>query len=528
MRDGLDGTGQLVRLILRRDRFRLSVWVLALTGLTYFAGNAMGTTFPTRASIEAYAGSLAASPAAIALSGPPIGLDTLAGIVLSKVSFIGLVGVALMAVFEVVRHTRTEEEEGRLELLRSAAIGRDTPGAAATLVTSGASVAVGLGVGLAAAAAAVPFGEAMLYGASVAALGIFFAAATLCLAQVFTHARGTGGAALGGFGLAFVVRGIGDVQHSWLVWLSPVGWSQATHPLGDARWWPLLISLAAAAALVALAGTLAAHRDLGAGMLAERSGNERASAWLSGPVGLALRVQRANLVGWVLGVFALGAVYGSLTQGVEDMARGNETLAAYFRAAGQGSLVDAFLATMLLILALLAAAYATSSALRLTTEESAGRVEPLLATSLTRTRWMLGSLTVTVLGSAAVLFAGGLGLGLSSALSVSDASKLWRVATLQLVYLPAVLLLAALVALAHGWAPAWAKVVWALLAVWFVVGYLGALLHPPDWLRQLSPFTHTPGVPVEPLALGAPLLITLIAIALTGLGVVGFRIRDVH
>ena len=75
---------------------------------------------------------------------------------------------------------------------------------------------------------------------------------------------------------------------------------------------------------------------------------------------------------------------------------------------------------MLLVLALLAGAYAVSSALRLTSEETSGRLEPLLATGLSRARWMLGTLTMTVLGSAAVLLAAGLGLGSTYALSTSD------------------------------------------------------------------------------------------------------------
>ena len=44
--------------MLRRDRVRLPVWVLALTGLTYFSGSAMGTTFPSQAAIDSYAGSI--------------------------------------------------------------------------------------------------------------------------------------------------------------------------------------------------------------------------------------------------------------------------------------------------------------------------------------------------------------------------------------------------------------------------------------------------------------------------------------
>ena len=52
-----------------------------------------GTTFSSQAAIDSYARTYAASPAMTALAGPPIALDTLAGIVISKVSFIGYVGV---------------------------------------------------------------------------------------------------------------------------------------------------------------------------------------------------------------------------------------------------------------------------------------------------------------------------------------------------------------------------------------------------------------------------------------------------
>lgn len=524
----LAGTSGLVRLLLRRDRVRIPVWVLAMTVLTYSSGSAMGTTFPTQASIDAYAGSMATSPSVVFLAGPPVGLDTLAGIVLNKVSFLGLVGVCLMTVLQVVRHTRTEEEEGRSELVRSAVVGRDAAVAATLLVTGGAALLVGLGQALATAAAQVPVGDAFLYGASVAALGPVFAGIALCTAQVFTHARGATGSALALFGVAYVVRGAGDVQENGLVWLSPIGWSQAAHATGaDATWWPLLVPLLATALLVGLAVWLQRLRDEGAGLVAGRPGNARAPRSLSGPFGLAYRTQRGSLVGWVVGLFVLGAVYGSLTQGVEDLARSNPTLEEFFRAAGQGSLVDSFLSTMLLVLALLAAAYAVSSALRLASEETSGRLENLLATGLSRRRWMLGTLTMTLLGSAAVLLAGGLGLATTYALSTSDLGELPRIAGLELVYLPAVLVPAGIAALVNGWRPGWARVAWAVLAVWFVLGYLGELLDAPDWLVQSSPFSRTPAVPADPLSLGAPAVIAAAALLLVGVGVLALRRRDV-
>ena len=189
----------------------------------------------------------------------------------------------------MVRHTRAEEEEGRAELVRA---GRRRPGRRGRRDHAGDRRAPpcssALGQALATAAAQVPVGDALLYGASVAALGLVFAGIALCTAQVFTHARAASGAALALFGVAYVVRGAGDVQDNGLVWLSPIGWSQATHATGaDATWWPLLVPVVAVVLLVGLAVWLQGLRDAGAGLVAARPGRRDAAA-------LAVRAVRAG------------------------------------------------------------------------------------------------------------------------------------------------------------------------------------------------------------------------------------------
>ncbi|MGN6129429.1 MAG: ABC transporter permease, partial [Nocardioidaceae bacterium] len=421
---GYAGTGELLRLAVRRDRVVLPAWLLGLSGVTFYAGRAMGTAFPTQASLDAYAASAAHSPALVAMSGPPLALDTLPGVVLTKVWMMSLLGVSLMALLEAVRHTRSEEEAGRAELLRGTVVGRQAPVAVALLLGCGASVVLGALTARARAGAAVPAVSALLYGASTAVLGVVFAAVGVCLAQLFAHARAAQGAGLALVGLAYVVRALGDVRGDWLVWLSPMGWAQATHILGDERWWPLGVGLLAAVALSALARRLSAARDLDAGLVAAREGAPAAGPLLSGALGLAVRLERGALAGWAVGMFALTLMIGSLSGSVQDMARDNPALESYLRRTGQGTFVESFLATMLLVVALLAAGYATSAAARLRTEESSGRLEPLLATGLSRGGWLSAWLTVAVAGTVGLLFLGGLGLGLAAGEGVGP----WRLA----------------------------------------------------------------------------------------------------
>ena len=118
------GTGTLVRLILRRDRRRLPVWWLAQVGLVGVSAVSVQGLYDTPQARATYAATVGTSGASISMSGPPVALDTIGGITVFEVATTAVIGVALMAVFLTLRHTRTDEEAGRTELLRAGVLGR--------------------------------------------------------------------------------------------------------------------------------------------------------------------------------------------------------------------------------------------------------------------------------------------------------------------------------------------------------------------------------------------------------------------
>jgi ABC-2 type transport system permease protein len=179
---------------------------------------------------------------------------------------------------------------------------------------------------------------------------------------------------------------------------------------------------------------------------------------------LALRLQRGGLLWWGLGVVLLGVGYGSITGSIDDFVSGNQTIQDVI-ARGPGSLVDSFLATSLLILALVTGGFAVQAVGRLRTEESSGRAETLLATPTPRLRWAASHLAIAFGGSAVVLVAGSLGLGLLAGLTTSDLGQVPRVALASLAYVPPVWILAAIAAALFGVAPQWTALAWAPLAV---------------------------------------------------------------
>jgi ABC-2 type transport system permease protein len=92
---------------------------------------------------------------------------------------------------------------------------------------------------------------------------------------------------------------------------------------------------------------------------------------------------------------------------------------------------------------------------------------------------------------------------------------------------PAVwVLIGAAVAL-FGLLPRAMSVAWGALGVCFLVSYLGPLLSLPDWVMDLSPYSHVPLLPAEDFSPGPLLALTAVAAALTAVGVIAFRRRDV-
>jgi ABC-2 type transport system permease protein len=521
------GTGTLVRLILRRDRRRLPVWWVAQVGLVGVSAISVQSLYDTPQARATYAATVGTSGASISMSGPPVALDTIGGITVFEVATTAVIGVALMAVFLTLRHTRTDEEAGRSELLRAGVLGRQADLLATGLVVGAASVAVGAGIAVAFLAAGLPTSGSLLYGASIAAVGLIFTGVGLVAAQVTQHARGAVGIGLAALGVAFGLRAIGDVADNGLSWLSPIGWTQATNAFGDERWWPLLPAVLLGPALGVLAGWLTTRRDIGSGLVSPRPGPPVASRWLAGQVGLAARLQRTALIGWASGMLVLGAAFGSLGQDVQDMIEGNPELQQVFlQSSGGATVVDAYFGTVLMISALIATGFTVSSVTRLRSEETAIRVEPLLATPLGRVRWAASSLVTTVLGTVAVLVATGVGTGLAYAAVARDAGQVWALTGATLAYLPAALVLGGIGVALFGWAPRLGGLAWAVLAVCVVMGWLGELLRLPDAVLRLSPYDRTPQVPVVGLDWTPLLVLAAVAVALTAAGLAGLRRRD--
>jgi ABC-2 type transport system permease protein len=527
--ESLAGTRHLVRLIGRRDRIRLPLWLVGLGGTIVSSAVAVPAVYDSPEKVAGYAAAVGTSPVSYLMSGRQAGIDTIGGIVANEVSQIAQLGVCLMVTFLVVRHTRAEEESGRAELLRSTVLGRHAATLAGLLYGVTAALLLGAVTTVAMLASDLdPLGS-VTYGFGLALLGICYAAVALVAAQVSTTARGALGIAGIAIALGYLVRGLGAMRDNALVWVSPFGWAQRMDAFGDEQWWPVVPLLALTVGLLALAASLTARRDFAGGLLQIRPGRPRASRAVSTPLGLTLRLQRGLLIGWAVGLAAAGVIYGAVIPTIPDLVASNPDIADMVGASADAeeALIDAFLAYIYVFLAVVSTGFAVTSVLRLRSEEEAGRAELVLATRVSRTAWVGATVAVTVFGVLLMAVSMGLGLAVGYAAGMGEWDQIAAQLASQVSYAPGVLLVAAVAVALPGLAPRWAGLAWALVAFVFLQMVLGELLRLPDWVDAISPFHHLPQLPVDGFTAGPALAELALAAVLVLLGLWGYRRRDV-
>jgi ABC-2 type transport system permease protein len=537
----LTGTPRLVRLALRRDRVVLPVWIAVLIGLLAATVGSISSLYATEADRLAYATVAATNVVARAFDGPMAG-TSLGAITMTESFGILALLAGIMSVQAIVRHTRLEEETGRAELVGAGVIGRHAPLVAALLVVAGANLVTGITVSATLVLAGLPATGSVLAGAALAGVGLTFAGVAAVAAQVSGTARGANTIGIVVVAATFLLRAIGDatgrvtdsgvdVVSAWPSWLSPIGWGQQIRAFGDDRAALLWLFVITAGLLIAAAFNLRSHRDVGAGVLPTRPGPAVARPTLRHPLGFALRLHRGALIGWVAGLALVASALGAVAHEVEELLETSEELAALVAATGDsGMLVDLYIAFAIAILALAATAYLIQAVLRVRSEELAGRVEPVLATAVGRTRYLAAHLLWAIVGLVAILLVIAVSAAVTAGVVTGDWDGVfadWLLAAA--VQVPAALVIGGIAVVAVAWLPRLAAAVaWTALTLSLVIGQFGQLFGLPQAVTNLSPFTHVPAVPAEDLQLLPMVILVAIAAGLHLVGFVGWRRRDLR
>lgn len=511
----------LTRLAWRQDRLLIAVWTLALVAFCYASAAATPSLYASTAERVQAAQAINDNPAVVALYGPILDVHSAGELSMTKATVLYAVFVALLGMILVRRHTRTDEESGRTELVSAGAVGAHAPLTAAFAAATGVFVLLGVLVALADIAGGLAVGGSLLFGLSWTLLGLVGAAVTLVAAQLVPSTRTCAALAGSMIGALYLLRAVGDTSAAALSWLSPFGWATQLRAWSGTRWWVLALYVALVVALVVLAHALRSRRDLGAGLVAARPGPARGAPALGSSLSLALRLHRGMLIGWTIAVVGMGALMGAIAPGVSGLLTGQAAQEMIRRLGGPGSLERTLIAAEASIGALVVTAFAIGVVAHTSHDEQTGLAERTLSSGATRRALFAGTLTVAAGGALWLCLATGIGVALGYRRDVVP------VVFSVLATAPAVLVIVGVGVLGWSLRPGWYAAGWVALGLSLVVGQIAQLLNLPTWVGGISPYSHLALLPSESFRPMPALVLVLIAVAIGAVAWLRYRSRDV-
>ena len=185
---------------------------------------------------------------------------------------------------------------------------------------------------------------------------------------------------------------------------------------------------------------------------------------------------------------------------------------------------------MVEMVGMVVAVYAVQILLRMRAEEADGPLEPVLATAVSRPRWMMSHVLNAGLGALLLLLVFTVSMGLTAGLVLGDVpGQLRALVEAGLVQWPGVMVIGGVVVAVTALLPRWAgPVSWAVVMVAILLGPLfgAATFQLPPWVQDISPFTHIPKAPAAAITALPIVGLIVISAALVVAGLASFRRRN--
>lgn len=526
----LANTGKLTRFLLRLDRLRIPLWLFGLTFFTLIIPPAFMNLYPSQQERDILTETMA-NPAMTAMLGPGNFENyTIGAMTAHQMLLMTAVVVGLMSILLLTRHTRADEEDGRVELIRSLPTGRLSYLNASLLVLSGTSVALALLTGFGMYALGVEsmdLAGSLLYGAVLGGTGLVFAGVTAVFAQLSASSRGTLGWSVSVLLISYLGRAITDVSNETLSWLFPLGWVSKTDVYSSNNLGPIFIMVGVSFILFLIANFLNGIRDLEQGFIPSKPGRKFASRFLQSPIGVAFRLQRTGTISWGIGLFVLGASYGSIFGDLEKFFQGNEIYEQMLMQVEGASIVEQFIPTLMIVITLLATIPPIMAMNKLRGEEKSGRIEHLLSRAVSRTQLMGSYLVISLINGFLMISISALGLWSAGHAVMDEGLDFGMVFGAAFVFYPAMLVMIGISVALIGVLPKLTNYIWLYFFYSFIVLYLGALFQFDEWVALLTPYGHVPSVPIDDVTFFPLFVLSLVAVVLMIVGFVGFRRRDI-
>jgi ABC-2 type transport system permease protein len=485
--------------------------------------------------------------------------------------------VGLMNIFLVVRYTRTDEEKGRYEVVRSLPVGRlaniNATMIVVLIVNIILSIVIALGM-FALGDESMCFNGSVLWGVSLGVTGLVFAALAAIFSQLSASARGATGYSFMALAVFYLMRAPGDMNADMeiLSLISPLGLILRAQAYMENHWWPVLVMLGIAVVFTIIAYRLNFSRDIDQGIIPAKPGRAHGSALMRSSSGLAFRLLKVSLIVWIIGMFMLGASYASILGEVDtfiaenemyqqlilgpagiELETAEETGQVIARLNGEvfqvlenrdeiaelmksvvshagftitelfASMVNSMMGMVVLVPLLM-------FILKVKGEEKDIRAELILAASVSRKKYLAGYAIIAFASAVIMQFILALGLYSVAASVLADPSELSFGFLLRanLVYVPAQWVVVGVAILLIGLLPKAAGAIWGYFAYTFLIIFIGRVGIFPEFLSKLTPIGFVPQLPMDEINVAAMILLTVVAAVLTAAGFVFYSRRDIN
>ena len=541
------GLGSVYAKTLRDSRLTFMVIAGLLGGLMLVAGAGVGSVYATaesRRELARLAVELAGtSPVIQGLVGNPVNVGTIGGYVMWKYGPIFVYVASLWSIVALSGTLAAEARRGSLDLVAAAPFGRRRIAieklAAHVTVMASAMTVLAVASWLAGALFATQPGDAI---APAAAFGFALWVGLVALASgsiAFALAPLLGRAAAAG--IAGVVLFAGDLLNGYQAAVPPLAgiahltwfsWTAKHLPLAGMYDWESLAPVAVLSVLFCAIGVEAfVRRDLGASSPIRAPRLPGALLGLHGPIGRAFGERLPSGLAWGLGLGLFGLVIAASSRSLADaLATMSPDTIKIFRsvvpafdvASAGGFLQLVFVELGFIVVGFAAATFVAGWA----SDETAGRLEMLLATPLTRGPWAVSGGIGVYLTVAVMTVVLAVAVGIGALLAGSDAVTPMAGSVTLGLYAAAV----AGVGFAIGGLTRTsiaAEAVALFVTVTFLIDLVAPPLKLPDWVHQLAVTAHLgqPMVGVWDFAGMATCLV--LAAGGLALGGWGMRRRDV-
>lgn len=286
--------------------------------------------------------------------------------------------------------------------------------------------------------------------------------------------------------------------------------------------------------LVIIGGSLwlLATRDLGTGLVSISAGPATAPASLRGWLSLQVRLEQTSFVIWLLGLSTLGMSYGAIFHQIKQLVTDNAVLKNLLGTSKMMLLGDqivlVFMHTILIMPVTVASIAGIIAIGRFKRDLENGTIDLISAHAISRLRLYIGYVGSGVLFTLGAWLAGIYSMFVAQAIVMQTPITIAKFNAVAVNAFPILLFFVGLAAILLGWLPKWYRLVYLVLGLNFYMLYLGKMLKMPEWLIQVMPSSWVAQAPLSAIDWGSWGIVLAIALALIGLGYLGYRQGDLR